>query len=285
MSNTLILGVDSGNHKAKVVGPFGVDSFRTNICEWFIREVEVEHGSDDMEFNIDGRSGYAGTIAMLEDDFDGGGSMFGDSKNHDDNKMRVILAIHRYLQKYSPETTSVKIVTGQPIKQHNNIEKQGIIDMLKGPHHVTVNKVTQILTIEEVIVSPEGSAAFWSNPREGTVRILDIGSGTVNAATIVDKKHVNARSATYNFGMENSRNKDDLPAMARGIIRNTTALKWQRNDLVLVCGGITNEILPHIKQHYTNAEALVPKLNSAMKLTPVYANAAGFYAISKKVFK
>lgn len=59
----LILGVDAGNHSAKTVGLFGTDIYKTNICDWFDRKVEETFGKDDMEFEIGGRKGFAGTIA------------------------------------------------------------------------------------------------------------------------------------------------------------------------------------------------------------------------------
>ena len=286
--SSLILGVDSGSFKAKIVGEHGVDTFKTNICDWFVRDVEEKFGTDDMEFEIDGRKGYAGTIAEYEDDFDGGGSMFGDTKNHDDNKIRVILAIFRYIEKYAANTKSVRIVTGQPIKMHNETEKDGIIKMLEGEHDVTVNGKNRTIIIEEVKVSPEGSGAFWSNPKSVTDRayhILDIGSGTINAATVINKKFITTKSNTFNFGMETIKNKDDLKGAARGIIRSITGLKWKKDAEVMVCGGVATEILPHIQEHFANASALLPKLDGEAVLTPVYANATGFYEIAKKVFK
>lgn len=287
-SLSIILGVDSGSFKAKIVGEHGVDTFKTNICDWFVRDVEEKFGPDDMEFEIDNRKGFAGTIAQYEDDFDGGGSMFGDTKNHDDNKIRVILAIFRYLEKYAPNINNVRIVTGQPIKMHNETEKKGIIEMLEGDHDVTVNGKSRTITIEEVKVSPEGSGAFWSNPKSVTDRayhILDIGSGTVNAATVINKKFITTKSDTFNFGMETIKNKDDLKGMARGIIRSITGLKWKKDADVMVCGGVATEILPHIQEHFPNATVVIPKLDEEMKLTPVYANAAGFYEIARKVYK
>lgn len=285
---SIILGVDSGSFKAKVVGEYGIDTFKTNICDWFVRDVEEKFGTDDMEFEIDGRKGFAGTIAQFEDEFDSGGSMFGDTKNHDDNKIRVILAIFRYIEKYAPNTKSVRIVTGQPIKMHNETEKKGIIEMLEGEHDVTVNGKHRVITIEEVKVSPEGSGAFWSNPKAVSDRayhILDIGSGTVNAATIINKKFINTKSDTFNFGMETIKNKEDLQGVARGIIRSIAGLKWKKDAEVMVCGGVATEILPYIQEHYTNASVLLPKLDGEMKATPVYSNAAGFYEIARKVYK
>jgi len=282
--NSLSLGIDGGNKLGKTVGPFGVDMFNTAICDWFDRDVEETFGSDDMEFEIDGRQGFSGTIARYEDEY-GGSGMFGTTKYHEDNKIRILLAVFRYIQKYAPSTTHIKIVTGQPITQHNAIEKQGIIDMLMGEHTIKVNGIRGNIYVKDVRVSPEGSGAFWSNPQAGTIRILDIGSGTVNAATIIDKRHINSASNTFNFGVETVKNKNDMLGMARGIIRNTTILKWQKHDIVWVCGGIAEQILPYIQHHYPNSILLSPQLNGVMRLKPVYANACGFYDLAKRTFK
>lgn len=281
------MGIDAGNHRAKVVGAFGVDSFKTNICDWFERDVEEQFGLDDMEFEIDGRKGFAGSIAEHEDEF-GDGTMYGDSKAHEDTKIRVLLAIYRYLNKYCPHFDRIAIVTGQPIKRHKPSEKDEIKRMLEGIHEFTVNGKTKSIIIEEVGVAPEGSGAFWSFPTMGTLRIIDIGSGTVNAATIIDKHHVNNASTTFNFGMETVNNKNDIANIARGIIRNTTKLKWNKHDKVLICGGISKEIAPYIIEHYTNATIMEPELlkgNGVMKLHPIFANAVGFYELAKGAYK
>lgn len=282
----LKIGVDPGNHKGKVVGPFGFDAFKTNICDWFERDVEETFGPDDMEFEIDGRKGFAGSIAAFEDDF-GGVGMFGDSKAHEDGKVRVLLALHRYIKRYCPDLNEVYVVTGQPIKSHKPGEKEKIKQMLLGRHDFKVNGDHQTIFIEGVEVAPEGGGAFWSNPIGGSCKILDIGSGTVNAIAIQDKKIINTASGTFNFGMETVKNKDDLAGIARGIIRNTTKLKWQKSDPIFVCGGIAEQIAPFIKEHYEKTNILRPqyKYHNGFKLLhPVYANAVGFYQIAKGVF-
>lgn len=282
----LVLGFDAGNHMGKVVGPFGVDTFKTNICDWFEQDVEESFGQDDAEFEIDGRKGFSGSIAQYEDDY-GDGTMYGDSKAHEDTKIRVLLGINRYLMKYCPHFENVALVTGQPIKRHKPAEKNAICDMLEGTHTMTVNGITRTITIDKVGVAPEGSGAFWSSPSMGTVRIIDIGSGTVNAATIIDKKHINKASDTFNFGMETVKNKEDLSSVARGIVRNTTKLKWHKDDKVLICGGISEGIAPYLSEHYHNAQILTPGMNRGddlVMLPPVYANAVGFYALAKGAF-
>lgn len=282
----LILGIDAGNHTAKVAGEYGVDSYRTAICAWFERNIVEMHGEDDMEFEIHGRKGFAGTIAVYEDEF-GGVGMYGDSKAHEDTKVRVLLAIYRYINKYCPGITDVSLVTGQPIVSHTDKEKNEIIGMLKGKHEFTVDGDTINIHIHNVAVGAEGSGAFWSNPDTGTIRIIDVGSGTVNCATVIDKRFINGASGTFNFGMETINNKKDLDNVASGIIRGTTRLKYKKSDEVLLCGGIAKEMLPFISSHYQNAKLLQPILKSKNNIEvcePVYANAVGFYMLACGAF-
>lgn len=283
----LIIGVDAGNYRAKVAGPYGVDAYRTSICDWFERDIVEKHGDDDMEFEVDGRRGFAGTIAAYEDQF-GVGGMYGESKAHEDTKIRVLLGLHRYLAKYSPNERYVSIVTGQPIKTHKPEEKALIVDMLRGEHDFTVNGERQRIIIEEVGVAAEGSAAFWSSPSMGTVRIIDVGSGTINCATIVDKRHINTASATFNFGMETAGEGANLAEIARAVIRATTQLKWRKNDVVFICGDAANALLPYIVEHYGQARTISPLLRLANGgvevLAPVYANAVGCYEIARLTY-
>jgi len=284
--DSIILGIDAGNHKAKVVGQFGEDSFKTNICDWFVRDVEENFGNDDMEFEIDGRKGFAGSIAQYEDEF-GDGTRYGDTKAHEDTKVRVLLAITRYLNRYCPSIEKVSIVTGQPILRHNQKEKSLIIDMLVGEHSIKVNDKRKNITIENVGVSGEGSGAFWACPQEGLVRIIDIGSGTVNAATIIDKRFINTASTTFNFGVETVKDKDDTEKIVRGIIRSTTRLKWNKKDKVLICGGTAERMFENLNKHYTNSEIIKPSIqrgSGAKTLHPVFANAVGFYELAKGAF-
>lgn len=282
----LILGIDAGSNQVKVFGPFGPDIFKSNICGWFVRNVIATFGDDDMEFEIDGRKGFAGTIAMYEDEF-GSSTIYGESKAHDDTKTRVLLAIHRYISKYCSDVSRVVIVVGQPIKGHVDTEKELIKQMLIGKHQVKVNGKTRTFTIETVGVAPEGSAAFWAKRENGTIRIIDLGGGTCNAATINQSRHVNNESDTFNFGAETISNKSDYENIALGIARNTTKLKWHKLDKVYICGGMAEEITPAISKHYPQARVLIPsyKQGGVVKVfKSIYANAIGFYIIGKGAY-
>ncbi len=282
----LVLGLDLGNFEGKTAGIFGVDSFKTNICGWFERDVDDKFGSDDMEFEIDGRKGYAGSIAEHEDEF-GNGTIYGDTKAHSETKIRALLAIHRYMEKYNIQTNAVRIVTGQPLIKHKEEEKNKIINMLRGEHNYVVNGKKRKIHIESVMVAPEGTGAFWSAPVGGSVSVIDIGSGTVNLVRMLDKKHIHKSSNTMDTGMETLKNKNDLESMARGIIQATTKLKWKKNDVVMLCGGAAEALLPILQNHFMNAVVLFPKLkreHDTITTKPVFANAVGFYDLAKVAY-
>ncbi|MEK4255398.1 ParM/StbA family protein [Ureibacillus sp. FSL K6-2830] len=282
----LILGVDAGNYKGKVAGVYGVDSFKTNICNWFERDVDETFGPDDMEFEINGRKGYAGTIAMYEDEF-GDGATYGDTKAHEDTKIRILLAIYRYTKKYCPDAKRIYLVTGQPINRHKDEEKTKIINMLIGYYDFSVNGQRVRFAIEDVKVAPEGSAAFWSTPATD-MKIIDVGSGTVNLASIIDKKHIHKSSGTMNTGIETLRNKNDYEALARAIYQQATKLKWKNTDVVFTCGGVAEIITPYLKKHFYDAIPMQPKLKrefDTIQVPPTYANAVGFYNLARGVFK
>ncbi|UAW07774.1 hypothetical protein PVJ1_00040 [Psychrobacillus phage PVJ1] len=283
----LILGADAGNHTGKFVGQYGEDSFKTNICNWFERDVEDRFGNDDMEFEINGRKGFAGSIAEYEDEF-GDGTTFGDTKAHEDTKIRILLGVYRYIEKYCPGTQIINLVTGQPISNHKDEEKNKIIQMLKGHHNFLVNKKRINFYIEDVKVAPEGSSAFWANPQMGQYRIVDVGSGTVNMATLSDKRHVHKSSGTLNTGMETIKNKSDYEGVARAIFQNATKLKWKKNDDVWVCGGVTEQLLPYLLKYFPNATAMQVHLKrdyDVLALKPVFANATAFYNMAKGTFE
>lgn len=273
-----IIGVDGGNFKVKAVGATGPLSFYSNICDWFERGINEQFGNDDMEFIINGRAGFAGSIAKIEDEF-GGVNMLGNSKAHVEAQLRILLAAFHFCN----DGDDLKIVVGQPIGQHTPNEKSKIKKLLIGWHNLEVNGIKKTIFIDEVEIAPEGSAAVWSvEPTNMLTRILDVGSGTVNAATITDKrKHVTNQSTTFNFGAMTT--NQGVEALARGIIKNASK-KWHREDYLLICGGVSEKILPHIQDHFINAELLRPVFNG-IELHPMYANAVGFYKLAKMRFK
>lgn len=283
----LILGIDGGNFEGKVAGPFGAISFKSNIAPYQDLKISETHGDDDMIYEIDGKKGLAGTIAKNESRL-GNTSMFGTSKAHRDTKIRILLAIFRYLKKFKLEPETISIVVGQPIDGHDDNEKKIIRDMLEGSHPIVVNDEAMTINIGEVGVAPEGTGAYWSgNQEHPTCFLLDFGSGTINCVSFLELKHINATSKTINYGTETP--NLSLEVIADGAIRETTALGWNKNAPVLVCGGSAGVITQLVQEHYTKAEVLIPTLvldtGKKQILEPKFANAVGFYTIAKGSFK
>lgn len=275
------LGIDAGNFETKVCGSFGTHKFNSTLGEYRERNLGegINHGPDDMVWEYQGEKGFAGTLAQFESEFKR--SVKGSTKAHEDAKLRVLLAVHRY----GGTETEFNLIVGQPIDSHVPEEKAKIKEMLEGDHEMTVNGKFKRFTISRVEVAAEGSAANLADPKKGLVRIIDIGSGTINFATLYDLRYVDKDSFTEKFGMETVKSKD-WGAMAKAIHARTTD-KWDKNDLVRVVGGGASTLFPHLKEYFNNIELLQPKLrvgDGISVVEPVYANAVAFHEIGRKVY-
>lgn len=269
--NKLILGIDAGNYEGKTAGQYGIDVWKTNISALTERKVIEVYGEDDMEFEVNGRKGLAGTIAKYETRRKSKG-MYGATKAHWQTEVRVLLSVYRYAMKYGVKASRVSLVTGQPYAGHTEAEKGVLKALLQRTHEVSVNGDRMTITIEEVGIAPEGVGAFFSQPVK-TCKVLDIGSGTVNAISFEDYRVTNFNSDTFNYGTEVVAHSEVVDSA----IQDTVALGWTTQDIVYVCGGSASELLPSIKRHYVNAALLTS--------APKFANAIGFYNIAKGSFK
>lgn len=276
----MILGIDAGNHKVKIAGEYGLMDFISAIGE--SREINLKqvHGDDDMVFKYEGREGFAGSLALYESEF--GGSLMGDSKAHEDAKIRTLIGLHRYSSIHNLNNESFQLILGQPISKHVESEKDKIKQMLIGSHSIEVNGIEKSFNINQIHVAAEGASAFFCNPCEGLVRIIDLGSGTCNYSTMIDGRFVDKESGTLHFGV-NTNKTNDINALARGIATNTLK-KWGSNDPVFVVGGIAEQIQTHLTDYYPNIQVLHPVFNKQF-VSPIYANAIAFYNIAVNVYE
>lgn len=274
------LGIDAGNYCVKMCGEKGLLHFNSAIGEAREIKLQQQHGYDDMVFEYEGEKGFAGSLALFESEF--GGSLMGDNKAHRDTKLRVLIGIHRYCETYKVSESEFEIVVGQPISNHSNEDKEKIKSMLKGEHTIIVNGIEKTFSINKVEVAAEGVTSHWSNPRQGKVRILDIGSGTVNYASVIDSRYVDKDSGTLTFGV-NTNKSDSLKSLSRGIATHTLK-KWSADDKVLIVGGIAETILPHIKEYFPNVKVLYPVFNGQLA-NPIYANAIAFYIVAVNIYE
>lgn len=269
----MIVGVDAGNYQVKVVHRKGVDIFPSDIGEYRERNLEQKFSDNDMIVEYEGKKYFAGTLAKYESEFCS--AMMGESKAHFDFKLRVLIALHRV------GYNVYQIIVGQPIATHTKAEKQKMKDVLLGHHSIIINGIRREFVIERVEVAAEGGAAFWAEPKMGLVRMVDVGSGTVNCATLFDLRYIDKDSFTLLVGVNSTKTRN-YEALARAIAA-AASKKWGKNDVVKVVGGIAEELCPYLAEYFPNAQVLQPHLLGRL-LQPVFANAVGFYRIGEGVF-
>lgn len=274
-----IVGGDWGNFGTKIVTEEGAFQFRSCLGEY--REFNIDKGtlnSDDIIFEYRGQRGFAGTLAENEALFLR--EMAGDSKNHEDALLRILIAIHRFTN-----DSEYNLVVGQPIRKHK-AEKEKIIEMLEGDHTITVNGVMKTFTIQNVAVAPEGAGAYWTyQGDESKIHIIDVGSSTVNCATVKDGMFIDRDSFTLPYGA-NSEYQYDLNELAKAIIA-VTSKRWNKAECVRLCGGISENIFPFLSSYFSDIQMIRPliKEGSSMKLKhPVFANAVGFYELGRDIY-
>lgn len=272
-----IVGVDGGNYEVKAISESGADKFPSDLGEYRERNLKQKFTDNDMVVEYRGQKFFAGSLAKYESEFNG--TMMGATKAHDDAKIRVLIALHRQ------NHDCFSIIVGQPIGQHNEQEKQAIKTMLRGWQDIHINGKKQKFYIERVEIAAEGGAAFWASPRDGLVRVIDIGSGTVNLATLDDKRYVDRDSLTMMLGA-NTTKSQNLEAMARTIAAEALK-KWSKDDVVFLAGGPAQSFYPYLLSYFPGTEVLKPHIIAAgqrMQLPPTFANACGFYRIGVNVF-
>lgn len=272
----MILGIDAGNYETKVCTGTDVKSFLSDIGEYRERKLTDSFGDDDMVWEFEGEKGFAGTLARFESEYSG--TIKGKTKAHLDGKLRVLMALHRY------GDINNSIVVGQPIEMHDETEKDKLKKLLKGRHELTLNGVKKIISVNNIGVAPEGASSILSVPQEGLVRVIDIGSGTTNFATLHNLRKVDKSSFTEQIGTEIFKNKD--PKQIARVLYKIVTASWGVYDKIYLTGGGAKQVYPHLEELLSNCELLIPKLNNARETIGVkYGNAVGFYIIAKGLFR
>lgn len=268
------MGIDAGNYEVKICTSKGFNNFPSNIGEYRERKLIDSFGKDDIIWEYNGNKGFGGSLAKFESEFNG--TIKGKSKAHSETILRVLIAIHKYGDKAN------KIVVGQPIDTHYDSEKQKLKSLLKGTHKITVNKIEKEVIIEHVEIAPEGPSAILSNPTNGLIRIIDIGSGTTNFATLYNLKRIDKGSFTEQIGMEIMRNKDPKE-FAKGLVKIISGT-WDLNDSIYLTGGGADKVYSHIIEYIPNCKVFKPRIGNSL-LSTKFANAAGFYVIAKGLYE
>lgn len=264
-----IVAIDAGGHETKFYDGQQVRRFPSAIgYDWRERRLKTQHGEHDLEWEYNGQKGFAGTLALYESDCSD--SQKGDSKAHPDARLRTLLALHQYA-----EGTEHRIIVGQPVGTHTEPEKAEIKRMLLGRHELIVNGQRRILVVSRCEVAAEGVSAGLLVPGGGIKRVIDIGSGTVNFGTLIDRRFNDRGSFTLATGLETTLTNDSV-AFARQIALRAIQGGWRKEDEVYLCGGGAPGLLEALRAYFPNVQ-LVPG-------DPVTANVRAFYLIARKLY-
>ena len=140
--------------------------------------------------------------------------------------------------------------------------------MVKGVHRITVNGTRKEIIIKDVVVGVEGGSAALSNPI--AKHLIDIGSGTINFATVKNGRFINSQSTTIPKGLENA----ELEGLAENIQNIVLDLDWK--DSIYVMGGGAHKVkLPY---------PVFTPLFQGRAYGPEFANAIGYYKIGEKLW-
>jgi len=258
-----IIAIDTGRSETKVIADNIEIKYPSIISEFYNRTLS-KGGNYELGLNTEkyfvgdlAREGYCRTVNASYD------------KIHEEMKVLFITALAITNR---PESV---IVTGVPVDSHLEYVKKDMRQFLKGTHEGKINGSPFKVTVKALEIVPEGAAVFWDycldyrgnivKPTSGTYRIVDIGSRTINVATIIDQHYLNRESFTLDYGcydLLNAKNKDKKRFYKR--IWGDLMQRWQYNDsdILLFSGGGSLLLKEHIPFQ------IVPGA--------VFANARGF---------
>lgn len=271
-----IVGLDLGRRNVKLFNGHKYISFPSVVGEW--RDLKLDYIMDKRGFDVEflGEKSFVGTTAEDESEF--ARQMLVEDKATPDALILALTALHQ------TQMTDLDVITGVPVNLHDTKNKQALVDLLQGSWEIKVKGVLRKIHVHRVRVSVEGGGAFWSNPFDGLVRIIDGGSKTFNYITIKNRVFVDKGSGTLTFGFDTNKSTDTRQLITR--VAGELGKVWGAKDKVLAVGGNALEIVDHITPYFPNAEVLQPQLlsveNEDIDLN-LFANAIGYYNIGRTV--
>lgn len=266
-----VVGGDFGRRGIKVFTGSKFIYFPAVVGEW--RKMNLVNRGEKQDFSVEynGEKFFVGVLAENESEFSR--QMLTEDKVNEDTKLLALVALHQ------TGLSDIDLVTGVPINMHHKEQKENLSKLLLGTHDITVNGVFRSFTVQRVRVSVEGGGAFWSNPKDGLVRILDGGSKTINYITLKDRKFIDRDSGTLTFGFDTNKSADIKQMSNR--IAGELGTKWSVTDAVFTVGGKAKTLATYLKDFYPAITTLQQeetyKENGMEIDLNLFANAIGYY--------
>jgi hypothetical protein len=277
------IGAEAGRRLTKVVVDGVKKSFPSTVGEWRTRNLEEDR---DYEIEINGEKYFIGDLAA-ESHFRRDMSTV--SKIHQETKILFLAAIALVAT-----DEHLIITTGLPINQHTPPIKRQLSDLLHGCYQIRINhQKPKLLNIHDIGIVAEGIGLYWDEllndqgaiqnkwlATQSIVRTLDLGSRTINLATITytpdgKRNYLDRESDTLDYGylaLEAAGNLDEkvYDSFCRRIIADASKLWLTYNplkDVVLLGGGGVLTLGPFLKEHFPI---------SLVAQDPLFGNASGF---------
>lgn len=313
MNKRLVVGIDAGLNATKIVGNSGEISFpslteiqpptRKKFRGAFAQNANQFEVILNNEVYLLGEHAQQNTLPGSHDGHDGTGS-----KNDDNAFVRAIGGICLYLNEYEPEAIeegepiNVYLAYGTPINSAtDDDEVEEIEDRFINndkPIEVTYNQKRVILHIKDILVLPEGAAAFFAEEfKEKVVYIVDAGSRTINFAALADGAPIEDATGTLSRGVEYYKKKWEHRAaeqLAKKIFSTIkTEYEWPKDIGIHICGGFSDQIAMAFNDLYEHKGYHMDLINPMLSLgarkqkrplLPIYANAAGLFILAKDAF-
>ena len=271
-----IVGLDLGRRNVKIYTGDKYILVPSIVGEWRERKLRTNYGKGSFECTFRGEKYFVGVLAEKESEF--ARQMLVENKATPDALILALVGLHQ------TGLTDFDIVTGLPVNIHDSTNKASLMNLLRGVHKIEVNGVSRDIIIPRVRVSVEGGGAFWSNPRNGLVHIIDGGSKTINYITMNDRVYVDRLSGTIPFGFDT--NKSVNPQQLANRIAGELGKVWSGNAPVYTVGGQADSLAEYLKPYFYNIEPYVQEdimCNDEVIDANLFANARGYYNIGATV--
>jgi len=266
---TQLISCDMGRSESKFFSNNQKLKFKSVIGEWHERNLNTD---GDYDIQIDGQKYFIGDLALREAYLPR--EMVTESKIHEETLLLFLCGISALTK-----SDDLFISTGLPINMFNPKVRDELVTLLKGKHEVTFTgyKPKQIY-INEITVCPESGGTYFYEAKkrpqlkQGKVRVVNIGSRTINFCCVENGVFVNKSSGTLSYGAIQLRNsKAKLQEFSRKIFADLSSQWHDYNedyDVVILSGGGIILLEEFLKQFFKK---------TIVSDEPIYSDVLGFF--------
>ncbi len=283
------IGIDVGRDSVKVITARSKLEFKARVGEWRDRKI-TSGGSYEVE--IDGEKYF---IADLVEESFFGRQMLLSSKVQPETRVLFLSALALSIE----NSDNFTVNTGIPIQQYTPENISEMLTFLSGNYQVKINGEYRQVNVQNINIAAEGEGAYWDYvlndvgelvnnrnfSKKDIVRVIDIGSRTINFCSVVGERLLDRDSGTLPYGILELTNAidDDMEIedikeemfeeFTRRIIADLSRKWLSRNlkkNIVLLTGGGAILLQKYLRQYFP----VVIVSND-----PVFANARGFYKL------